>query len=85
MRHASGAALDGLEPLLAQVRALPGLREKSRGVFYRRGRAALHFHEDPAGLFADVRRGSDAAFTRIPLDLPDGPEQVLAMLSDDAV
>ena len=55
MKHAGASALDQLEPLLADMRALPGLKEKSRGVFYRGGKAFLHFHEDPAGLFADVR------------------------------
>ena len=55
MRHIGSAGLDALEPLLAQLRALEGLREKKRGVFYRKSRAFLHFHEDPAGLFADVR------------------------------
>lgn len=55
MKHAGATALDQLEPLLAEIRALPGLKEKSRGVFYRGGKAFLHFHEDPAGLFADVR------------------------------
>ena len=55
MKHATSVALDELEPLLAALRATPGLKEKSRGVFYRRSKAFLHFHEDPAGLFADVR------------------------------
>jgi hypothetical protein len=55
MKHAGSLALDQLEPLLAAIRALPGLKEKGRGVFYRGGKAFLHFHEDPAGLFADVR------------------------------
>ena len=55
MRHATGDALDQLDDLLTELRSLEGLREKSRGVFYRRSRAFLHFHEDPAGLFADAR------------------------------
>lgn len=55
MKHAGATALDQLEPLLAAIRALPGLKERSRGVFYRGGKAFLHFHEDPAGLFADLR------------------------------
>lgn len=55
MKHAGATALDRLEPLLAALRALPGLKEKARGVFYRGGRAFLHFHEDPAGLIADLR------------------------------
>ena len=52
MKHAGPAALDRLDPLLAEIRTLPGLVEKGRGVFYRRGKAFLHFHEDPAALFA---------------------------------
>ena len=56
MKHATAPALDRLEPLLASLRELPGLKEKSRGVFYRKSSAYLHFHEDAAGLFADIRR-----------------------------
>lgn len=62
MKHAGPAALDRLEPLLARLRALPALKETARGVFYRKSRAFLHFHEDPAGLFADLR--ADADFVR---------------------
>jgi hypothetical protein len=54
MRHARDADLDRLEDLLAQVRTLPGLKEKKRGVFYRKSRGFLHFHEDPKGMFADI-------------------------------
>ena len=43
-----------MDDLLAQLRALPGLTEKKRGVFYRKSRAFLHFHEDPKGMFADI-------------------------------
>jgi hypothetical protein len=63
MKHAGDAALDRLEPLLTSLRAMPALREKSRGAFYRGSRAFVHFHEDPGGLFADVRFGDD--FERI--------------------
>jgi hypothetical protein len=60
MKHAGGEALDRLEPLLAQIRLLPKLKERKRGLFYLRGRSLLHFHEDPAGLFADLAwRGQD--------------------------
>lgn len=59
MRHADTAALDQLEDLLAAIRTLRDLKERSRGVFYRRSKSFLHFHDDPAGLFADLRRGSD--------------------------
>ena len=64
MKHAGPAALDALEPLLERIRALPGLKENARGTFYLKSRAFLHFHEDPAGLFADVRLAGDD-FTRL--------------------
>ena len=64
MKHAGAEALDALESLVAAIRALPGLKETSRGVFYRKGRAFLHFHEDPTGLFCDIRLAPDGDFTR---------------------
>jgi hypothetical protein len=59
MKHATPQALDRLEPLLAKVRRQGELKEKSRGVFYFKSKAVLHFHEDPAGLFADFRTTGD--------------------------
>ena len=55
MKHAGLVALSELEALLAKLRGLPGLVEKKPGIFYLKAKAYLHFHEDPAGLFADVR------------------------------
>jgi hypothetical protein len=56
VKHAGPAALDTIDPLLADIRAAaPDLVEKSRGVFYRRSKAFLHFHEDPTGMYADLR------------------------------
>ena len=63
MKHAGAGALDQLEPLLVSLRELPGIKEKTRGTFYRGSRAFLHFHEHPAGLFADVRL--DDEFERV--------------------
>jgi hypothetical protein len=65
VRHASPEALDQLEPLLTELRQVPGLTEKSRGVFYRKSRAFLHFHEDPSGLHADVRFGEEFERLRV--------------------
>jgi hypothetical protein len=59
MKHAGPEALAALADLLAAVRARGGLKEKQPGVFYCRGNAWLHFHEDRAGLFADLRCGGD--------------------------
>jgi hypothetical protein len=69
MKHARAEALDRLEPLLAQIRLLPKLKEKKRGLFYLHGRSLLHFHEDPAGLFADLSwQGADLRFRVSELD-----------------
>lgn len=59
MKHAGPAALDQLDDLLAKIRAHAELREKSRGTFYRKSNAFLHFHEDPDGLFADLKVAGD--------------------------
>jgi hypothetical protein len=58
MKHASPAALNHLAELLSGLRANGALKEKGGGVFYVKSKAFLHFHEDPAGLFADLRVGS---------------------------
>jgi hypothetical protein len=55
VKHVSTAGLDELDDLLLELRRLDGLTEKKRGVFSRGSRAFLHFHEDPSGLYADVR------------------------------
>jgi hypothetical protein len=65
VRHARDAALDLLEPLLREIRAIEGLVERKRGIWHRGSRAFLHFHEDPAGLFADLRVGADFVRFRV--------------------
>ncbi len=78
MKHATPAALDAIEPLLTQIRRHPALREKGRGVFYLKSRAFLHFHEDPAGIFADVRAPGGADFDRVKVDDETGARDLLA-------
>ena len=56
MKHASEQALDSLEDLLEHMRQLCALKEKKRGVFYLSSQAFAHFHEDAAGLFADLKK-----------------------------
>ena len=77
MKHATAVALDQLEPLLAEIRTLAGLKEKSRGVFYVKSKAFLHFHEDPEGLFADVRDAAGRDFDRINVSEEAGRRQLL--------
>jgi hypothetical protein len=64
MKHAGPDALDRLEPFLLELRARAGLKEKSRGTFYRGGGAFLHFHEHGTEFYADVRLRDD--FERFP-------------------
>jgi hypothetical protein len=55
MKHAGPEALDQLHDLLVKLRTHETLVEKKRGSFYFKSSAFLHFHEDPEGLFADVK------------------------------
>ena len=65
MRHVTAAGLDELDDVLSELRGVDGLKGKSRGVFYRGSRAFLHFHEDPSGLYADVRLDADFERMRV--------------------
>jgi len=78
MKHAGAAALDELRDLLAAVRTRGGLREPRAGTFYRKGKAWLHFHEDKAGLFADLRSGAE--FERYRVSDPDERAALLALI-----
>ncbi len=69
MRHATAETLQEIEPLLEKLRSVPGLVEKRPGIFYRRSRAVLHFHEDPSGLHADVRIGEEFERVRAETDM----------------
>ena len=80
MRHARPEDLTPLEPLLERLRSVPVLREKGPGTFYRGSRAFLHFHVDPAGLFADVRPG--ATWERLQVDTPAQRRALLGVVHD---
>jgi len=79
MKHAGADALGRLEPLLVRIRAVGALKEKGRGVFYLKGRAALHFHEDPSGLYADLRLAGDD-FERLKVDAPEEQDRLIQRL-----
>ena len=84
MKHPSAETLRHLEPLLQRLRAVPGLAERKPGIFYRGASAFLHFHEDPAGVFADAKLDG-TSFSRFRLSgVLDNEEllvKVLASLS----
>jgi hypothetical protein len=58
VKHADAVALHRLSDLLDQIRLKGVIKEKKLGIFYRKSKSFLHFHEDPAGLFADLRVGA---------------------------
>jgi hypothetical protein len=60
------------------------LREKSRGIFYRGSRAFLHFHEDPAGLFADIRCADGRDFDRVQVDDAEAQDALVRAAVDRA-
>lgn len=62
MKHATEAALEALSDLLEQVRTKGDLKAKRCGIFYRKSKSFLDFHEGPAGLFADLGLGRDFAW-----------------------
>jgi len=45
--------------VLSELRRLPQLRERKRGIFLQGSRAFLHFHEDAGELYCDVRLDRD--------------------------
>lgn len=55
-----------LSDLLDQIRQRQELREKKFGIFYLKSKSFLHFHEDPAGIFADISSGDQ--FRRYPVN-----------------
>lgn len=78
MKHAGAEALRQLSDLLEQIRPRQGLKEKSLGVFYRKSKAFLHFHEDPDGMFADLRAGEE--FRRYPANTAKEKRSLLSAI-----
>ncbi len=77
MKHAGPDTLAALASLLARLRALPGLAERTPGCFYRGSTAFLHFHEDPAGTHADLKLDA-RGFTRVRAATPQEQDALVA-------
>jgi uncharacterized protein (TIGR00251 family) len=80
MKHVSANTLAALEPLLRRVRQHSALTERTRGSFYRKSTAYLHFHEDFSGVYADVKLSSDE-FTRVRATTPQEQEHLLSLVA----
>jgi hypothetical protein len=80
MKHAGPSTLARIAPLLAELRARSVLRERRPGVFELKSRAFLHFHDDPSGIFADVRLSDD--FVRMPVTSTAQQSELLERIDD---
>ena len=80
MKHAGADTLEALGEVLEMLRARTALVEKRPGIFYVRGRAFLHFHQDRAGIFADLRHRSD--WLRLSVNSAAEREMLLATVDD---
>jgi hypothetical protein len=81
MKHAGAETLQSLAPLLARLRSLPGLVERTPGCFYRGSTAFLHFHADSTGTHADVRL-QPPDFTRVRVATPSEQDAFFAAVRD---
>jgi len=77
MSHADPSALQAVLPLLRQLRDIKGLREVKPGIFYCRGAAFLHFHDENGTLVADLKKGGGGGFDRYPVDTPPGQRKLV--------
>ena len=78
MKHAGEVTLDKLEPLLDILREVEGIKEKGRGKFYCKSSAFLHFHEDPAGIFADLKQ--EGKWTRYDVTKKTGQRALISQV-----
>jgi hypothetical protein len=66
VKHAGPATFARIPTLLEALRQRPQLKEPRPGTFYLKSKAFLHFHDDPGGVFADVKLDG-IEFTRLPV------------------
>jgi hypothetical protein len=78
MKHAGIQTLHRLSELLDQIRQRQGMKEKKLGIFYRKSKSFLHFHEDSAGIFADLTVGE--TFDRYPVNSAKERKALLAAI-----
>ena len=79
MKHAGANTLATLAPFLRRVRECGALTERTPGSFYRKSKAYLHFHEDPGGIYADVKLSGNE-FTRVRVATPQEQERLLSLI-----
>jgi hypothetical protein len=80
VRRAGSATLERIEPLLQALRAHPALTERRPGHFFLQSREVLHFHDDPNGVFADLRLAN--GFVRLCVTSSGEQAELLDRLED---
>lgn len=69
-----------LTPLLNELRRHPSLREVRPTVFYVNERDFLHFHDEPDGVFADIRLAK--GFRRFPVSTSAEQFELLGQIDE---
>lgn len=80
MKHAGPRTLGRISSLVEELRTRTALSEKRPGIFYLKSRAFLHFHDDPSGIFADVRLADE--FVRLPVTSSSEQSDFLGRIDD---
>ena len=80
MKRAGPATFARIAPLLEELRERPVIRERRPGVFELNSRPFLHFHDDPSGVFADVRLAE--GFVRLPVTSGSEQADLLGRIDD---
>jgi hypothetical protein len=81
VKHVGANTLEALASLLRRVGEHAALTERTPGSFYRKSKAYLHFHEDPNGIYANVKL-SGTEFTRVPATTSQEQERLLSLIVD---
>ena len=83
MKHATDETLARIPDLLEAIaQYVPPLKEKKRGTYYLKSAAFLHFHDDPSGIFADLKVDGEWVRYRVsePLEWPELLDAIQAQL-----
>ncbi len=81
MKHACKETLTEIEAILTYLRQIPKMIERTPGCFYRGSIGFAHFHEDPAGIFADVKLNGKS-FARLRVSTKEEQRRFIKAVKD---
>jgi hypothetical protein len=81
VKHATPVTLAKYAAFLDTLRAIDGMTERRPGIFYRKSKAFLHFHEDHSGLYADLRVYAEGEFVRMRVESKVEQSKLLTTVS----